>query len=800
MLKKNLLVALRNFVRQPGYTVLNILGLTIGISASMLILLYLIEELSFDKYHEKADRIYRISSDLTEPDDAFRWATTQTPLGPQLKIDYSEVEHTVRFFPQGRLRFQEKDRFFYEEDVYIVDSTVFDVFDFDFVFGDKAASMKEPNSIVLNQSLSKRIFGESNPIGGTLKLTSGREYIVKGVYKDMPPNSHIIANAMVSSNTFPQLSNPNAGSWGGFSIYTYVLLKEGSNAEDFAAKLPEVIENYVAVIFDQFDIKIKYELINLTDIHLYSDFEGEPVPTGEIGFIYIFSAVALFLLLLACINYMNLSTARATKRALEVGVRKVLGSDRLQLIFQFLTESLLFAIVSIALSFLLLMILIPFFNDTFDLELRRSLLLSSGVLWGALAIILIVGILGGSYPAFYLSAFRPIKVLKGLLSKGSGNPMLRKVLVTVQFAVTIFMLIGTGIIYDQMQYLREKDLGFDKEHVLTFQLDGQESRERFQVIRDKLLQNPKITSVGTSSTSPGQGFGKLVASVEGADGTIKSLGVDNYFVDFDFFPTMGMELTAGRYFSREYSTDSTQAVMVNEAMVKRMAWDDPIGRRVRFSSNDTLPFLRVIGVVKDFHQASLYDPIEALVFRPAFNLGNVHVRINPQSPQDISAIIASTEQVWQEIFPNKPFEYDFLDSSFMELYQADQVRGRIFSLFSLLMIVIACLGLLGLASFTTEQRTKEIGIRKVIGAKTVDILVLLTRNFVLLVVLGAIPAFLAAWYFMKIWLDTFSYHANMNFWLYGLALLTVVALTIFTTGYFAIRAAQRNPVKALKYE
>ncbi len=556
----------------------------------------------------------------------------------------------------------------------------------------------------------------------------------------------------------------------------------------------------MAVIFDQFDIKVKYELLPLTEIHLKSDFQGEPEPTGEMGFLYIFGAVAIFLLLLACINYMNLSTARATKRALEVGVRKVLGSEKRQLIMQFLSESILFTLIALIISFLVVFLVLPFLNENFGLQLQRTLLVSPQILLGALGIVLLTGVIGGSYPAFYLSAFKPITVLKGKLSRGSGNPTLRKVLVTVQFAVTIFMLVGTGIIYDQMQYLRNKDLGFDKDHVLAFQFENRQARERYPVIREKLLQNPKITTVGTSSTTPGQGFGKLLWNVEGSDGTMKQMGVDNYLVDFDFFPTLGMEIVAGRNFSADFGTDSTQAVMVNEAMVRRMGWTEPLGRKIQFGANDTLPVARVIGVVKDFHQVSLYDPIESLVFRPRFNLANVHVRIDPENTGELSSTIMAVEKIWTEVFPDQPFEYDFVDASFMELYRSDQIRGRIFTLFSVLMIIIACLGLLGLASFTTEQRTKEIGVRKVMGAQTSDILYLLTRNFVLLVIVGAIPAFIAAWYFMNLWLETFSYHTNMNYWLYGLAFLLVAALTLATTGYFAIRAANNNPVDALRYE
>lgn len=611
MLKNYFRIALRNFYRQPGYTLLNILGLTLGITASLFILLYITEESRFDTYHEKADRIYRISSDLTEPDDAFKWSTTQAPLAPQLKKDYPEVEEYVRFRGNGRTRLEKNGNFFFVEKVFIVDSTVCDIFTFNFLRGDAQTALKAPNSIVLDATSAKKIFGNGDPLGETLKTPSGREYKVTGVYENMPNHSHLIAEAMISMNSMERINNST--NWGGFNLYSYVLLKEGANSNAFAAKLPEVIEKYVAVIFDQYDIKIKYQLLPLTAIHLTSDFSGEPEPLGEIGFLYIFGAIGLFLLLIASINYMNLSTARATKRATEVGIKKVLGSDRWQLITQFLSESILFTLVSLIISLLLIFLFLPLFNSTFDLSLSTSLLGTIPALTAIAGIVLLLGIAGGSYPAFFLSSFKPISVLKGTLAKGAGNPNLRKVLVTIQFAITLFMLIGTGVIYDQMNYLSNKDLGFDKEHILTFSLPGRTARAKYPIIRDKLLQNPKVTKVGSASNSPGNGYGKNLMNMETSTGAMNQFGVNLYSVDYDYFNTIGVDIVEGRGFSLEYGSDTIAAVLINESMVKRMAWDNPIGKKVQFGTNDTLPVSRVVGVVKDFHQRSLYDPIEALL-------------------------------------------------------------------------------------------------------------------------------------------------------------------------------------------
>lgn len=800
MLVNYLRIALRNFRRQPGYTLLNILGLTLGIAATLFIMLYLTEELSYDKHHEKADRIYRISSDITETDDAFRWSSTQIPLAPQLKADYPEVEQFVRFVEDGRNRFSDGDRFFFVEKTYIVDSTVNDVFTFNYLEGDPATALNEPNSLVLSKSVADRIFGDNQKIGATLKTSSGTAYKVTGVYEDMPKNSHLIANAMFSGNSFDWLNDDNPRRWGGFNLYSYVLLKEGSDPKAFEKQLPDVVKKYVAVIFDQFDIKVRYELLPLTSIHLTSDFEGEPEPRGNMGFIYIFGAIALFILLLAAINYMNLATARATKRAMEVGIRKVLGSERWQLVGQFLSESILFTIVSLALSLILVQLLLPFFNSYFELQLSSSLLWSAPILLGALGIVLLIGIVGGSYPAFYLSAFPPIAVLKGSMSKGSGNPLLRKSLVIIQFIITLFMLAGTGVIYDQMNYLRNKDLGFNKDHILTYEIGNEEDQAKYPILRKKLLENPKIINVGTSSSTPGQGYGKNLFNIENSTGQMEQKGIDAFNVDIDYFPTLGVEMVTGRGFSNEISTDSTEAVLVNESMVKRMGWTDPIGKKVQFGTEDTLSIHRVIGVVKDFHQQSLYEPISALMFVPGINSHRNHVRINPSSPQEVQEIINYVKKQWTSIFPNQPFEYSFVDAAFMDLYKTDQIRARIFSVFSILMIIVACLGLIGLASFTAEQRTKEIGIRKILGASTKDLVYLLTHNFLLLAAIAALPAFLAAWYFMTQWLDTFAYHANLNYWLFLIAFVLTVLITLLMTGYHAMKAAWGNPIKALRFE
>lgn len=791
MIKNYLKITIRHLLRQPGYTTLNILGLTIGIVSSLLIIMYLYHEVSYDNSHSKGDRIYRISSDIKEPDNAFRWAVTQLPLGQTVKNEFSEVEQYVRFIGNGRTRFERNDISYFEENIFMVDSTVFGVFDYQFISGNPQTSLEGPNSIVISQSMAEKIFKDENPIGQIIK-TDNNSLEVTGVYHDVPVNNHIRPNAMISAST---VDRNNSQSWGGFGIYTYVLLQEGTDPQTVENKLNEtIIDQYVATIFDQFDITIHYEMINIGDIHLHSTFQGEPEPLGNIKYVYIFGAVAVFLILIASINYMNLSTARSMKRALEVGIRKVMGAQRGMLIRQFMSESVLLTVTALVISILLILILVPVLNSQLQTSLDISSLSQPMVLLAMLLMILITGILSGSYPAFYLSSFKPASVLKGKGSK-SGNKVLRSILVAVQFAFSIFMLIGTLIIYDQMQYLRNKDLGFDKERVVRVVLDNQNTRDKWPVFKNKLLQDPNIKDAATSTTSPGRGFGKNVMMVETNDGVMESYGIDSYGVDYDYIPVLGIELADGRNIDSKFPTDTASAVLVNEAMVARLGWKNPIGKRFQFDQDST-KFHKVIGVVKDFHQRSLYEPIEALLFIPSLNNSNALIKVSG----NLDAGIASIERIWGDVFPNKPFEYSFLDQDFMEQYETDQLRGRLALGFSVMMIFISCLGLLGLASFIAEQRTKEISIRKVLGAEVSGLVNLLVKDFLILVVIGAVPAFAVAYYLMNQWLDTFEYHVDMNYLLYLLVLVIIGGITVLTTGYHALKAATGNPANNLKYE
>ncbi len=792
MLKNYFRVAVRHLLRQPSYAALNIFGLTIGIVSCLLIILYLNNELSYDTYHKNADRLYRISSQISEPDDSFNWAVTQYPLARTVKEEFPDVDNYVRFIGSGRTRFRKGDISYFIDDSWIVDSTVFELFTFDFLMGDPNTALSAPNSMVLAKSEADKIFKGENPMGQTLE-TDNFSYTVRGVYADQPKNSHIIANAMTSISTNERLVR--ASNWGGFSIFTYILLNPTADPLDVEERLnSQIIEKYVATIFDQFDIKIVYDLLNVQDIHLYSEYEGEPEPLGNIEYIYIFAAVAVFLVFIACINYMNLATARSIRRALEVGVRKVMGANRKSLIGQFMSESILIAFVSLILSVILLLIAIPLINKQLGLYLDSGLLLEPQIIFTLIGLLIFVGVISGSYPAFYLSAYSPISALRGGASNRSGSVWLRRILVGIQFAISIFMLASTFIIYDQMSYIRNADLGFDKEQVITFSMN-QPTRERWPVLRNRLMENPNVTKASTASTTPGNGYSKNLMDVEKNDGVMEEYGIDLFAIDYDYFSTLNVEIIEGRDFSYDFVTDTSHAVIVNEAMVERLAWDEPIGKRFQFDGDST-HFRRVVGVAKNFHHLSLYNPIEPLMFFPNLNNGNAIVKIEG----NIQNTLQSIESEWQELFPNIPFEYRFLDQEFQEQYESDELRGSLFLGFSVMMIIIASLGLLGLASFIAEQRTKEISIRKVLGAEVGGLITLLVKDFIYLVLIGAVPAFVAGYWIMNSWLENFEYHIDIGFGLFAVVLLIIMFITAATTGYHAYKAAVSNPSDNLKYE
>jgi putative ABC transport system permease protein len=803
MLKNLFKIALRNILKDKVYSAINIAGLTIGITCSLFLLMYILDELSYDRYHANADNLYRIVSNIKEPDNAFTWAVAQQPMADELRDNYPEVKNVTRLNGIGKTLFKFNEKEFNETDFYLADSTVFEMFSYTFLAGDVNTALDNPFSIVLSKKAAAKYFGDiSGAIGQALQTTNGEGVVenfkVTGVIDDVPLNSHFRFEALLSSNSYPQ----NQGSWGNFGVFTYIQLPEGYDLSKMYVSLDSIIKQKVDPIFEQYGISIKYELQKITDIHLHSKIQDEAEAGGDISYIYIFSAVAAFMLIIACINYMNLATARSANRSKEVGIRKVMGSQRYQLLAQFITESIVMALLALTISLILIYALLPVFNTLANKQLPFSYILQPTVLFSLIGIMLFIGIVGGSYPAVYLSGFNPVEVLKGKLAAKGGSVVFRKILVVFQFGISIFMLISTLVVFNQLQFMRNKNLGFEKERVVRLNLSERELRNKSQVLIDALQQIPEVVGIGMANSSPGEGIGKLLLKVEENDGKLSDRGVDLFTADFDFVKTMGMSIATGRDFSKEVASDTTYAVLVNEAMVARMAWKDPIGKKFIFQGggpNGTDIEKRVVGVVKDYHQNSLYDAIEPLMIILDKRNNYVFVRTGEG---DVRQSLTAIENTWKKIFPSFPFEYAFLDQDFNSQYKADEKRSQIFTAFSSLTIFIACLGLLGLAAFTTEQRTKEIGVRKVIGASVNNLVFLVSKEFFLLVAIGMVLAFPVAWYFTNTWLENFAYRIDLKGeWpTFIVSALLAFVITLATVGYHVIRAASSNPVKSLRDE
>lgn len=794
MIKNLLLVALRNFKRDKWYSLLNILGLTIGITFSLFLIFYIKDELSYDRHNEKADRIFRVNSNIKEPDkDTMRWAATPFPMGPALANDYPEVEEAVRFVGSGSTMYKNGELRLYEEKIYTVDSNVFRVFTHKFIAGDPNTALIAPNSMVLTRSMAKKFFGNMNCVGKSLENASGDVYKITAVIEDVPKNSHILFNGLISRSSLPA---DFANSWGGFGFFTYVLLKPNTSVAAFEKKMEPVYDKYLASIFAQYNIKMRFGAQPITAIHLHSNMTGEPEELGSMSYIYIFSAVAFFMLLIACINYMNLTTARSARRAKEIGVRKVTGSSQVQLVSQFLVESTLTAFFALLLALGLIALLLPTFNSLSGKFISFGRLAQPDTIVILLGIILFVGVVGGSYPAFYLSKFNPVSVLKGSLSKGSSNVVLRRILVVVQFSISMIMVICTWVVYGQLKYLRNKDLGFSKDQVLVATANSNNNiRSKVLAFKNEMRSNPNVLSVSTSQGVPGSGINFNLFTIESKNGYVDK-GVDCYAVDEDYFKTLGMKVVKGRGFSG--LSDTLRSIVVNESMVKEFGWgDNALGKRVKFPGDTSGNYLEVVGVIKDFNQKSLYNPIAPLLLFYSPNNNSIQLKLQAGN---IPAAITSIESKWKAAFPELPFQYTFLDQDFDSQYAADQKRGKIFTAFSVLTILITCLGLLGLIAFTTQQRQKEISIRKVMGADTRQLVPLITKNFVLLVGISCLIAFPVAWYFMDKWLDIFPYNTGLSAFPFILSAIAILLITLLTVSFHTLKAALANPVKSLRTE
>lgn len=800
MLKNYLKIALRNLFRHKIYSVINIFGLAVGLACFLMISVFILYELSYDRHHEKADRIYRVTRDWVNEDGkvSLHLGHVAPPFGPLIKNDFPDVEEVVRTLDAGFLMRYE-DKVFNEESMFFAEPGIFQVFTLPLKVGNPATALAEPNTIVLTEEMARKYFSQEDPIGKVVRADNSIDLKVTGVMEPLPANSHFHPRALLSFST---LHNDEIygeeglrTNFGNNSFSTYLLLPPSYPTEQITAQFPAFIDKAMG---DNNSPFTRLYLQKLTDIHLHSHLDSEIEANGDIKNVYIFSAVALFILLIACINFMNLSTARSANRAREVGVRKVIGASRPALVRQFLAESVLLTLIALGFALLLVELVLPYFSEFADRELSLHPAYSGPGLFLIIGFAVGVGVLAGAYPAFFLSSFQPVKVLKGRLQLGSGGGLFRKVLVTTQFSVSILLIISTAVVFQQLSYMKNKTLGFNKDQILLLPVYP-ETEEQFEAFKQELKQTGAVREVGASSRIPsGRLLDSNEASAQQGDSvapikaSIKFLRVDHGFI-----PTYEMDLLAGRNFSREFGTDDSAAFILNEAALRVIGWVTPqeaIGKNFAYGGRKG----QVIGVLRDFHFESLHQEVSPLVLFmeiPNFNGLSLSIR-----PGEVPAALAHIEKTWNTMLPNWPFEYEFLNERFGQLYEAEQKLGQLFTVFAGLAILIACLGLFGLASFTVSQRTKEIGIRKVLGASLGNLFYLLSREFVLLVLLSTAIAWPLAWYFMRDWLQEFAYRIPMPYAVFGLATFLALFIALLTVGYQAIKAALVNPVNSLRSE
>jgi len=798
MRRLHLRLAIRQLQRNKGFTLLNILGLTLGLATFFVITLYVVDELSYDRYNRNANRIYRVNTDLRLGQHISYMADAAPPVAPTLQRNYPEVQQAVRMLPQPGLRFLKGDAKIAEPRVVVCDPQVFDIFTLPMIEGNPATALQSPNTAVITESAARRYFNSTSVVGRTLKnIDDSILLTITGVIRDLPAQSSfhydffisMQGNSMQTNNSFYAI----------FPMSTFILLRSGADAPALQRKLKDFMYQWDKEYreFDTSNYSLHIGLTAVTDIHLRSNRTDELEANGNIQYVYIFSAIACFVLLIATINFMNLSTARSAHRAKEVGVRKVLGSARASLIGQFLTESVLITLAATLLAVGLAWLLLPWFNRLADKSLAFDAHTMAWLLPSLLLIVVTVGGLAGVYPAFFLSAFRPVDVLKGKLATGFKGGALRSSLVVFQFSVSLFLVIATLMIYRQLHYIQNKDLGFDRSRVLTINGTGVLSNP--VTLKKEILQLPGVANATLSGFLPTNdrrwhNFG----SVKG--GANEGMQIQSWLVDEDYIPALQMKLVKGRNFSPVYGTDST-AIILNQTAANAFGIaGDPLNKIINLAGYDKgKTNFRIIGVVKDFNFSSLRDNIVplALIINRIETPQQLSVRVNTDN---LPALMGRLKTTWAAIAPHQPFEYSFMDADFDALYRTEQRMGKISVLFSVLAILIACLGLFGLAAYAAEQRTKEIGIRKVLGASVPSILALLSRDFLRLIAIAMLITSPLAWFALHSWLDNFACRTTISPWLFALGGILVVVIALATTLFQSLKAAVSNPVDSLRAE
>lgn len=800
MLRNYLKVAIRNILKHKFYSAINVLGMTIGVTACILIVLYVVDEMSYDRFHEKAGRMYQVGLHGKIGGQEIRTANTCPPLWRAMAEEIPDVEATTRIAEFWGSVVKYGDQAFNEDRVYYADSNFFNFFSFKLLSGDPGTALKNPQSVVLTQDMATKYFGDEQPLGKMMIIGDTVAYKVTGIAANPPGNSHFKFNMLVSSSSASRLQDQI---WLNNYLYTYFILNEHGSLENVKRRLSELVVKYVGPEIERF-MGVSLDQVQqqggvygffptkVTDIRLHATTRDGLEPGGNIVYVYFFGAVALFIIVLACINFMNLATARSAGRAREVGLRKALGSLRIQMVGQFLAESLVYSFLAVLLAVAASYMLLPTFNELSGKNLTMEYLMHPWFIGGLLAFVLFVGILSGSYPAFYLTSFNAVEVLKGKLRSGLKSKGIRSALVVFQFGVSIFLIIFTASVYLQLKYMQNRNLGMDKNNVLivgnTWRL--QNNRQPFRNAIDGFAGVEKTSF--SNNTFPGVNNTTVFKAADSEQDHI----MGQYFADYEHADVLHLEMVQGRFFSRDFPSDST-AIILNEAAVREFGWDDPLKEEVLYLDQNNEPLhLRVIGVMKDFNFESLKEQIRPLAIRLANWGGDLAIRYDG-NPSDL---VSQIEKLWKSYAPSEPFEYFFLDENFDELFRAEQRLGTIFTILSGLAIFVAGLGLFALASFTGEQRTREIGIRKVMGATVSGLVYLLSREFTTLVLMAFIPGALIGWWVVNEWLASFAYRTTINPWIFVLTGVASVVIAWLTVGFQALKAALTNPANALRYE
>jgi putative ABC transport system permease protein len=805
MLRHYIVIAFRNIARHLNYSILNILGLSLGLASFIFIAMYISDELKYDKFHEKSRNIYRVNRFYNSNDVNEDAATLSFPAGPALEFDYPDMIKSVcrffdfqvsKIFVEYRMK-ADKSVKFNEYNFYLADSTIFDIFTFPFVKGDPKTALDEPLTVVLTESTARRYFGDDDPIGKTLRVEEAFDLEVTGVMRDLPAQTHFTIDMVGSLSTFRWIQGgqlPQTWIWN--PCWTYILLNDGIAPESLEKHLPEFYKNHYPDLSDQ-DVTLYLQA--LTDIHLRSHHDYEMHSNSNIIYVYILAAIALVVLVLACINFMNLTTAYSGTRSMEIAVKKVFGGSRGRLAGQFLGETIIQSFLALVLASVAVELLIPSFNRFTGKGIESGFILEPNTILIGLFITILTGIMAGVYPAFYLSAFRPVRVLKGRQGTGSKSARARKLLVLIQFSISIALIIGTLLVYSQLKFIRNADLGFNKEQIILLPSVNAISAN-FETFRENLFQHPDIKYVTGMEDILGANHNTRRVQIEGLNEDV-AYWYPMFMVRHDFTETFDIKVVAGRSFSSKISSDTARAIMINETMARNMGWtnEEALGKRIRSDGNE-----RVIGVFRDFHILSLHKPINNFILdmvqnpnRAAALTRYVAIRADTRNYKKLLSFIGKE---WEKLAPNRPFEFTFLNEELNQLYDDEDKFGRFSLLLTFLALVIACLGLFGLTSYLAEQRTKEISIRRALGANLVNVLKLLSREFILLIILANLIAWPVAYFLANRWLQSFTKSIPINWFLFLLAGLTALVLALMITTYRAFRASVKNPADTLRYE